>query len=135
MSFISDRILSLTVYCHLPYIISDRILSLTVYCHLPYLFSDRIVARCIFHLPYMISDSILSLSVYSVGFTIVLGCAYAYGLVGQGGSSSYQIIFAYVVQFELNFKAFCFGEIPDIIIRVDSLLECATKQAVMTVGQ
>jgi len=35
----------------------------------------------------------------------------------------------------LNLKAFCFGAIPDIMIRVDSLLECTTKQAVMTVAQ
>ena len=34
----------------------------------------------------------------------------------------------------LNLKAFCFGEIPDRD-RVDSILECATKQAVMTVTQ
>jgi hypothetical protein len=35
----------------------------------------------------------------------------------------------------LNLKAFCFGAIPDIMIKVDSLLECTTKQAVMTVAQ
>ena len=35
----------------------------------------------------------------------------------------------------LNLKAFCFGAIPDIMIRVDILWECATKQAVMTVAQ
>ena len=33
-----------------------------------------------------------------------------------------------------NLKVFCFGAIPDIM-RVDRLLECATKQAVMTVAQ
>jgi hypothetical protein len=32
-------------------------------------------------------------------------------------------------------KAFYFGTIPDIMIRVDSLWEFATKQAVMTVAQ
>jgi hypothetical protein len=28
----------------------------------------------------------------------------------------------------LNLKAFCFGVIPDIMIRVDSLWECATNK-------
>jgi len=35
----------------------------------------------------------------------------------------------------LNLKAFCFGAIPDIMIELIALLECATKQAVMTVAQ
>ena len=34
----------------------------------------------------------------------------------------------------LSLKAFCFGAIPVIMIRADSLLECVTKQAVMTVA-
>jgi hypothetical protein len=34
-----------------------------------------------------------------------------------------------------NDRVDCFGAIPDIMIRVDSLLECVTKQAVMTVAQ
>jgi hypothetical protein len=68
----------------------------------------------------------------SAGFTIVLRCAQ--GLVGQGGASSY---FDGFLLMWVNFKfegVLCRSDSRHSD-RVDSLLECATKQAVMTVAQ
>ena len=101
--------------------------ALLEYIESRYLSSCNSITTFDFFILYTtISHSMLN----SVGFTIALRCAQCFVCQVRGLCSCPKNCFTIDVCFcGAIFKVFCFGAFPDIMIE---LIECVTKQAVMT---